>query len=127
MLKVTGQRLSRSELEISQAPATRSLAASGTCGAPCARASLAAIASADSAAKMGDTRAGLADMPQRLPRPQWRRHGGWGWAKAGLTGNLCSLLRRPGRLRHRRERRLAGGPGQQVVDHELIHAGAGVH
>src|SRR5262249_10091417 len=64
MLKVTGQRLSRSEFEISQAPPTRSLAASGIWGVPCARASLAAIASADSAAKKGDMRAGLADMPK---------------------------------------------------------------
>ena len=33
----------------------------------------------------------------------------------------AALFRRPGRLGHRRERRLAGRPGQEVVDHELVH------
>ena len=34
-------------------------------------------------------------------------------------------FRRPWRLRHRRERRLAGGPGHEIVDHELVHLLAG--
>ena len=73
-LKVTGQRLSRSALEISQAP-TMSLAASVTGGVP-ARGRGRPPARAPAAQRSrGITNAELTDMRKRLARRQWRRHG----------------------------------------------------
>src|SRR3569833_4532312 len=52
-------------------------------------------------------------------------------AAAGLAASIAAtrtrprmplfLLRRIGRLGDRRQRRLARGPGEDVVDHELVH------
>src|SRR5215472_8415197 len=112
---VTGQVLSRAALEISQAP-TMPLAASLGAGA-CAR------APAGNAIRPSTTAATAARSDMGNP------------ATIGTAGTLSRplrpvmpglfLLRRPGRFGHRGEWRLAGGPGHEVVDHQLIHPRTG--
>src|SRR5260370_38731895 len=101
VLKAIMQRLSRSALENSQLPPAIALAWSLT-GA-CARAPTTtrlAMAKANRTTRiMGPSGAN----PSRSSTPPFR------W---------------PRRFGHRRQRSLAGGPGGEIVDHQLVHLGA---
>src|SRR5271157_2151017 len=125
--KMTGHVLSRAALEISHAP-TMAFAASLGAGA-CADAWVMEITSAPATDK---ARRDIGTPTQRMTRhiimPGARRH-----ADPAADGDSPSKNasvsrappRGPRRFRHRGERRLARHPGQEVVDHELIHLLAG--
>src|SRR5216684_1635797 len=115
-LNASGQVLSRAALEISQAPTmplAASLGASACALAPTAESPIRPSANRAKEARSGMGEPATVGTVRTLPRPM----------QSVMPGLL--LPRRPGRFGHRGQRRLAVGPGHEVVDDQLIHPLAG--